>query len=343
MKKLAIVILNWNGIDMLHAYLPSVLRCSQADDTEVIVADNASTDASLSMLAKEFPQVKTIVFDQNYGFAEGYNRALRQIDAEYFLLLNSDVEIRQEGWTRPLINYMDAHPNTAACQPKLLSLKEPEKFEYAGACGGFLDRYGYPFCRGRLFSTVEKDEGQYDTVVPLLWATGAALMVRATDYKEAGGLDRRFFAHQEEIDLCWRLRTRGKDIVCVPESTAYHLGGGSLQMGAPEKTFLNFRNNLFLLYKNLPDDELEKVMRMRWWLDHLAALRCLLSGDFANFKAIRNARHAYEQQKNEFFYERQQNRRLSTNDNPPERMGLSLVWQYYFKHRKTFSALVAKN
>jgi len=214
--KLAIVILNWNGSKMLRQYLPSVLNYSR-DEATVYVADNASTDDSIGLLKEHFPECRLILLEKNWGFAEGYNKALAQIDAEYFLLLNSDIEVTHH-WLTPMIEFMDAHPDVAACQPKLLSVFDHDRFEYAGACGGFLDRYGYPFCRGRIFETVEDDNGQYDTPSDLLWATGAALFVRARIYKEVGGLDGRFFAHCEEIDLCWRLRLRGWRVVCLPES-----------------------------------------------------------------------------------------------------------------------------
>ena len=220
-KQIAVVILNWNGREMMRQFLPSVVRFSE-ELADVIVADNASTDGSLEMLAAEFPTVKTIVLDQNYGFAEGYNRALAQVGHPYLLLLNSDVEV-SEGWLRPLLSYMEENKDVAACQPKLLSQREKEMFEYAGASGGFLDRYGYPFCRGRIFHVVEKDCGQYDDIKDVLWATGAALMVRREDWVSSGGLDGRFFAHMEEIDLCWRLRNRGRRIVCVPQSVVYHV------------------------------------------------------------------------------------------------------------------------
>ncbi len=341
MLKLAVVILNWNGREMMRQYLPSVLKCSEGEGCSVIVADNASTDGSLEMLRKEFPEVETIVMEENYGFADGYNRSLRQVEAEYYLLLNSDVEIRQEGWLRPMLEYMDAHPECGACQPKLMALRQPDEFEYAGAAGGFLDKYGYPFCRGRMFATLEKDLGQYDECVPLLWATGAALMVRAADYWEAGGLDGRFFAHMEEVDLCWRLRTMGRSIVCVTESRAYHLGGATLNQGSPRKTFLNFRNNLLMLYKNLPEDELKPVMRMRWWLDMLAAVQFLLKGEWGSFKAVLRARREYERMLPDFAAARERNiSRWVDGGRVPERMNLSLLWQYYAKGKKTFAALV---
>ena len=218
MDKIAVVILNWNGCDMLRSFLPSVVRFSEVDGAVVYVADNGSTDASVEMLREEFPCVRIIVLDQNHGFADGYNLALQQVEAEYVVLLNSDVEVT-EHWLEPMISYLDAHPEVAACQPKIRSQRQKEYFEYAGAAGGFIDKYGYPFCRGRVMEVVEKDEGQYDTILPVFWATGAALFIRLADYREAGGLDGRFFAHMEEIDLCWRLRFRGREIVWIPQST----------------------------------------------------------------------------------------------------------------------------
>ena len=209
MDKIAVVILNWNGCDMLRSFLPSVVRFSEADGAVVYVADNGSTDASVAMLRREFPSVHLILLEENHGFADGYNLALKQVEAEYVVLLNSDVEVT-EHWLVPLAEYMDAYPETAACQPKIRSWRNKGQFEYAGAAGGFIDRYGYPFCRGRIMGVVEEDKGQYDTVIPIFWATGAALFIRLADYREAGGLDGRFFAHMEEIDLCWRLRARGR-------------------------------------------------------------------------------------------------------------------------------------
>ena len=373
MKKLAIVILNWNGVEMMRQYLPTVIANSVGD---VIVADNASTDGSVEMLLKEFPDVPLVVLEQNFGFAEGYNRALAQLpDYEYYLLLNSDVEIRQKDWDAPMIQYMDEHPECAACQPKLLALRTQTtdngqqttdnrqqttdnrqqttdngqqttvaqrvgRFEYAGAAGGFLDKYGYPFCRGRVMDTVEQDKGQYDDIVPLLWGTGAALMVRASDWRESGGLDSRFFAHMEEIDLCWRLRTMGKSIVCISESQAYHLGGATLNQGNPRKTFLNFRNNLLMLYKNLPDSELGSVMRVRRFLDYLAAFQFLLKGDAMNCSAVFKARRAFHKMRPDFDKDRRHIQQLRKNERVPERVEFSLLWQYYVKRKKTFVELM---
>lgn len=336
-KKIAIVILNWNGKEMMRQFLPSVIAHS-VTLARIIVADNGSTDGSCEMLSQEFPQVEQILLPQNYGFAEGYNRALQGLDAEYYLLLNSDVEVKDE-WLSPLLNYMEEHPEVAACQPKLLSQREPEMFEYAGAAGGFLDKYGYPYCRGRLFDTVEQDLGQYDDTLPLLWATGAALMVRRSDWESAGGLDGRFFAHMEEIDFCWRLRSRGRKIVCVSESKAYHVGGASLAQGNPRKTFLNFRNNLLMLYKNLPQQELSSVMRMRCFLDYVAMVKFLLTFDLANAKAILKARKEFRQIKNDFLPQREENLRLMSTPQPEGKSNICLLWNYYAKGKKKFSDL----
>jgi hypothetical protein len=338
MDKLAIVILNWNGVKMLRQYLPGVLRYSR-DEAVVYVADNASTDDSVALLKEQFPECRLILFDKNWGFAEGYNRALTQIEAEYYLLLNSDVEVTPH-WLTPLIAYMDAHPETAACQPKLLSVGNRDSFEYAGACGGFLDRYGYPFCRGRVFETVERDDGQYDHAASILWATGAALLVRACDYNKVGGLDGRFFAHNEEIDLCWRLRIMGHKIVCLPDSRVYHVGGGTLPKSNPMKTYLNFRNNLTMLYKCLPDEELHHVMRMRWWLDYLAAWEMLLlKHNVGDFKAVFRARRDFSKWKADFRKDRENIQKGRVEKIIPEQRRFSLLWQYYVKGRKLFSSL----
>ena len=338
MRKLAIVILNWNGANMLRKYLPTVLNNSVGD---VIVADNASEDDSMKLMLTEFPNVHSIVLEQNFGFAEGYNRSLAQLpDYEYYLLLNSDVEIKDKNWDAPRITYMDEHPECAACQPKLLSLREPDMFEYAGGAGGYLDKYGYPFCRGRVLNTIEKDDGQYDNIMPLMWATGAALMIRATDWRESGGLDGRFFAHMEEIDLCWRLRTMGKEIVCISDSKAYHLGGATLNQGNPRKTFLNFRNNLLMLYKNLPNVELAWVMAVRTLLDYMAALQFILKGDTKNCSAVFKARRAFFNMRHEFDRDRRHVQQLRKNDRVPERANFLLLWKYYAEGKRTFSQLI---
>lgn len=335
--KVAVVILNWNGEAMLRRFLPTVVRYS-CDEAEIWVADNASDDASVLLLREHFPSVRLIQLDKNYGFAEGYNRALAQIEAEYYVLLNSDVEVTHH-WLTPLVEYMDAYPDVAACQPKLLSEANRDYFEYAGASGGFIDRYGYPFCRGRIFNTVEEDNGQYDYIIDILWATGACMLIRSADYREAHGLDGRFFAHNEEIDLCWRLRQRGRRIVCIPESEVYHVGGGTLPKSNPMKTFLNFRNNLTMLYKNLPDGELKGVMRVRRVLDYVAALKMLVADrSWADFKAVVKARRAFYRWRHNFDDDRREIGRTRTAG-PSERVGYSILWQYYVKGRKTFSRL----
>ena len=338
MKSIAIVILNWNGAGMLRKFLPSVLEYSQ--EAEVIVADNASKDDSLKVMESEFPEVRTIVLDKNYGFADGYNQALRQVEAEYYLLLNSDVEVT-EGWLRPMLSYMDAHPEVAACQPKLRCEWNRLMLEYAGACGGYIDRLGYPFCRGRVFNTIEEDLEQYDTVAPILWATGAALMIRSKHYWEAGGLDARFFAHQEEIDLCWRLRSRGHQIVCIPESVVYHVGGASLPKSNSRKTFLNFRNNMILLYKNLPDDQLAYVMRWRFWLDALACLYFFLTLQLGSCLAVWRGRWAFRKMKADFRSDRERNIQATVVPAGEILFPKSILWNYHVKGKKTYDLLNA--
>lgn len=338
--RLAIVILNYNGAGMLQRFLPSVLNCSGG--AEVIVADNASTDNSLEVMHEEFPHVRRIEMTENYGFADGYNRALQQVEAEYFLLLNSDVEVTP-GWAQTLLEYMDAHPEVAACQPKVLQYPRPEDgpaaFEYAGAAGGYIDRYGYPYCRGRVMGSVEKDHGQYDTEATVFWATGAALLIRARDWREVGGLDGSFFAHQEEIDLCWRLRARGRLVSCCPQAVVYHVGGGTLPQGSPRKTYLNFRNNLFLLYKNLPEEELRHVLRVRRVLDAIAALKELFTLNLKNYKAIRQARHDFHTHCHDYDEVRAHNLNQTTLYNIRERTRVSLLLQYYLLGRKTYERL----
>lgn len=336
MNKLAIVILNWNGADMMRRFLPGVVEHSP--EAEIIVVDNGSTDDSCAWLASAMPAVRLVLLDKNYGFAEGYNLGLKQVEAEYYLLLNSDVEVH-EGWLQPMLTYMEKHLEVAACQPKLLCQWAPDTLEYAGACGGFIDYLGYPYCRGRIFGNVEKDHGQYDSVASIFWATGAALLIRSVDYWNVGGLDGRFFAHQEEIDLCWRLRARGRGIVCVPESVAYHLGGGTLPQGNPRKTFLNFRNNLLLLYKNLPEQSLRKVMFLRFFLDALASLQFLATGQWGSFCAVWRARREFRRIKSDFLADRERNLSATVLNPIPEMLQHSILWQYYVKGHKTFSQL----
>ena len=287
--KCSVIILNWNGAEMLRTYLPSVV--ANTANADVIVADNGSTDNSLDVLAHEFPTVKTILLDRNYGFAEGYNRAIDQVDSEYVVLLNSDVET-PEGWLRPLLEYMDAHPEVAAVQPKIRSWRKKDYFEHAGAAGGYLNALGYPYCRGRHVWGVEQDKGQYDTVVNIDWTTGACMCVRTQVYKDLGGLDASFFAHMEEIDLCWRMRNKGWKLACVPQSMVYHLGGGSLSYDNPRKAYLNHRNNLLMIYKNKQHPY--GVLFVRFFLDYAAACVYLLQGHPKSCKAVLEARRDYK-------------------------------------------------
>jgi GT2 family glycosyltransferase len=337
--KLSIVILNWNGSDMMKKYLPTVIKHSEKD-AKVIVADNASSDDSIEMLKRDFPEVDIIALDKNYGFAEGYNQALKKIDSEYYLLLNSDVEVT-ENWLQPLLKYMDEHQDVAACQPKLLSIYDKDSFEYAGASGGYIDKLGYPFCRGRIFDNVEKDNGQYDAVAEISWATGACLMIRSKDYWGVGALDGRFFAHNEEIDLCWRLRLYGHKIVCIPESKVFHVGGGTLPKSNPMKTYLNFRNNLTMLYKNLPQKDLKSVMRWRWILDYTAAFETLIiSRNVGDFKAIYKARKAFKKWRKDFKCDRELIQKNRVDKSKSDRINISLLWQYYIHNRKTFNDII---
>lgn len=321
--KCSVVILNWNGEDTLRQFLPSVLQHTQLPNVEIVVADNGSTDNSVDYLRTQ--PVRLITLDQNYGFAEGYNRAIDQVDAEYTVLLNSDVEVTPH-WLDPMLDYMDAHPETMAAQPKVLSWHSKQRFdkgevpaihfEHAGAAGGMMDILGYPYCRGRLMSYLEEDHGQYDNVAPIFWATGACLLIRTRIYKELGGLDANFFAHQEEIDLCWRIHNatqyysilpNATPIQSIPYSTVYHVGGATLGYESPRKTFLNFRNNLLMLRKNLPLSRLWWVMLVRFFMDYLAALQMLLTKQFPNAKAVFEARCAYHKMKKQYPRQRRNN------------------------------------
>lgn len=295
MKKVAVVILNWNGRAMLERFLPSVTKHCNAD-TEVIVADNGSTDDSISFLREKYPSLPLILHDRNYGFADGYNKAMEQVDAEYYVLLNDDVEVT-EGWIEHVVAMMDEDPTIAIAQPKLLMYDKRDTFEYAGGSGGFIDCYGYPFCRGRIFDTFETDKGQYDDCREIFWASGAAMFVRSSVWKELGGLDGDFFAHMEEIDFCWRSKNRGYKVMCCPQSVVYHVGGGTLPKSSPFKTQLNFRNNLAMLYKNLPSKRLCRVLAARWVLDWVAAFTFLLQGKAGEFRAVFKAHKEYRQMK----------------------------------------------
>ena len=339
--KVAIVILNWNGEKYLSQFLPILLENTRIVDVEIVVADNASTDGSLSLLKDKFPAVRTVLLDKNYGFAGGYNKALAQIEAEYFVLLNSDVEVT-ENWLSPMLQYLEQNKDVAACQPKIRAYHNRQYFEHAGASGGFIDYLGYPFCRGRVFGDVEEDKGQYDDVVDVFWATGACMMIRSEVYTKVGGLDDDFFAHMEEIDLCWRLNARGYRIVCIPQSTVFHVGGGTLHVEHPRKTYLNFRNNLLMLYKNLPQNALKEVLFWRSILDYLAAFQLFVSGKPKNAISVFKARSDFKKMMPDFDEKRKENILYATRTHCNEMLKKSLIVDYYLKRNKTYQKLIAQ-
>ncbi len=335
MTKVAVVILNWNGEKLLPQFLPSVIEHSNIEGVEVIVADNASEDASIKIMQEQFPQIRIIELEKNYGFARGYNEALKQVEAEYYLLLNSDVEI-SEGWLSPLIDLMDRDKSVAACGPKILDYKKKTHFEYAGAVGGFIDKYGFPFCRGRIFTSVEEDLGQYDDIREVFWVSGCAMMVRADKYWELDGFDNDFFAHMEEIDFCWRLKLRGNKVVNVPESVIYHVGGASLEVGSPHKTYLNFRNSLLTIYKNTIDEkELRKILRRRRRLDSIASYKFLLFDSIAHYDAVNQAHIDFQNMLPKFKLKRKKNIENAVL-NCPHILKTSLVTSYYLRCKKSF-------
>ncbi len=332
-KLIAVIILNWNGERLLKEYLPSVVEYSDNKISDIIVVDNGSTDGSIAMLEKNFPTVGVMRFDRNYGFAAGYNKALAEVDNKYVVLLNSDVAVTP-GWDVELLAYMEQHPQTAACQPKILSYNRPEYFEYAGACGGFLDKNGYPYCRGRIFGTCEEDSGQYDVSVDLAWASGAALMVRREVYLSCGGLDPDFFAHMEEIDLCWRMRLEGYSVSVVPSSAVYHLGGGSLPAENPYKTYLNFRNNLLMLHKNLPEPDRRKILFRRRLLDTIAWMKYMATFSWKNAAAIFRAHRDFAVMRKQ--YVRNAAKNLLETDIDSRR---NIIVDYYLRGKKIYSRL----
>lgn len=334
--KVAIVILNWNGKKFLEQFLPSVLATDYSN-AEIYVADNASTDDSVAFVKSYFPVVKLLSNSGNLGFAAGYNEALSRIEADYFVLLNQDVSVTP-GWIDPIIELMEKDTTVGACQPKIRAWHQPEYFEYAGAAGGWIDRYGFTFCRGRIFDTLEKDEQQYNDAQSVFWASGAALFIRAHLYRESGGLDPDFFAHMEEIDLCWRLQRMGHRIMVCPQSVVYHVGGGSLPQGNPKKVYLNFRNNLIMLYKNLHPDERNMLLFSRLLLDGIAAIKSLFSGHYAEIKSIWSAHRSF------FRWKAANKNKKDTLPRPaflhlPGVYQDSIVWQYFIEKKKTFSSL----
>ena len=336
MPTTAVVILNYNGLELMKQYLPSVII--NTPDAEVIIADNGSTDGSVAWLKTTYPTLQLITFDKNYGFAQGYNEALKQIATDIYVLLNSDIEVTPN-WLKPLTNYLAQNQQCAAVQPKILSITDRKRFEYAGAAGGFIDAYGYPFCRGRIMDNVEYDNGQYNTEEEIFWASGACLAIKSQAYHSVGGLDGRFFAHQEEIDICWRLKARGWNIRCIPQSQVYHLGGGSLDYESPLKTKLNFRNNALLLYKNMPTARYRYVAPIRTILDAVAAFQMLLKGQKANAKAVFEARKEFKSMQKEFTTDRNNNLSLTTHPSPMGILPRLLLIENYLKRRKMYSQL----
>ena len=331
--KVAVVILNWNGKELLERFLPSVITFSQ-NSADIIIADNNSSDTSIEFLKEKYPFIRIIQNHKNLGFAKGYNEALKHIEADYYILLNSDIEVT-ENWIEGIINLMKADENIAACQPKILSLKNKNEFEYAGAAGGFIDKLGYPFCRGRIFSTVEEDKKQYNDVKEIFWATGACLFIKADLFHKTGGFDEDFFAHMEEIDLCWRLKNAGYKIFYYPNSTVYHVGGATLNKMSSQKTFLNFRNNLSLVYKNATHHQLKSILFKRAILDFIAAVSFIFSGGFSHFYAVVKAYFTfYKSLKN--IKEKRKNI-IQTNVNGV--YNKSIVKQFYISRKKSFLQL----
>jgi len=332
-KDVAVIILNWNGESLLRQYIPGVIDNTPSQLADIIVADNGSTDNSLQLLRQSFPEVKILPFETNLGYAEGYNRAVKLTGYRYTVLLNSDVLIDSD-WLTPLYNFISRNSDVAALQPKILSIRQPGKFEYAGAAGGYLDRNGYPYCRGRIFNTIEDDNGQYDDTADVDWASGACLMVDTRDYLNAGGLDSSFFAHMEEIDLCWRLKIGGKRVCAIGDSHVRHLGGASLSAGNPFKTYLNFRNNLIMLHKNLPSNLRNRIILRRRLLDTLAWGKMILSGDFKNARALWKAHRDYAAARAKI---------LATPGADSQPLMLSarpdIISQYYIGRRCTYSRL----
>lgn len=333
--KLAVVILNWNGAKILPTYLPSVIKYSKQEGVEVILADNASEDDSLQLMHDSYPEIRCIELDQNYGFAEGYNQALKEVEAEYYMLLNSDVEVT-ENWLTPLIQFMDKNKDVAACGPKILDYKDKSLFEYAGAAGGYIDKYAYPFCRGRIMNNVEPDNNQYNDNKDVLWVSGCALMIRSELYREHGGLDKGFFAHMEEIDMCWRLSNRGYRITNIPESVVYHLGGATLKVGSPHKVYLNFRNSLLALYKNTDEKTFRKLIKRRRLLDFSAAFKFFLTDGPKHYEAVIRAHEDFAKLMPKYTTVRDENIARGQHFSEHLKYSGSIVFAFYIKQLKSF-------
>lgn len=338
-RRTAVAILNWNGREMLRRFLPEVIDATSAAAARIVVADNGSTDGSADMLRNEFPSVEVIEFAENYGYAGGYNRVVERLEEEYIVLLNSDVAPAKD-WLSPLIAAMDAEPFLAACQPKILSAERPDKFEYAGAAGGFIDRHGYPYCRGRIFTEIETDTGQYADCSEVDWASGAALMVRRSHFLAAGGFDEEFFAHMEEIDLCLRFKRMGLKVAVVPQSAVYHLGGGALPMESPRKTYLNFRNNLLMLRKNVHESERKSLLTVRRLLDTLAWAKFVVTGKWKHASAILRAHRDYRSMAAKYKRPGSSAEAFDMNyEGISLRRRPDLLKEYYLRRRRKFSEI----
>ncbi len=342
MKKAIVVILNWNGIAFLKMFLGKMVDLSLNSETEVCVADNGSTDGSADWVADNFTEVRLIRFARNWGFAEGYNMAIGQLEAEYFVLVNTDIEVT-EGWLQPLVSYMDENPDSGSCQPKILSWSRRDYFEHAGAAGGFIDKYGYPFCRGRILNIAEKDDGQFDEEAEVFWSSGACMIIRSEAWKRCGGFDGSFFAHMEEIDLCWRLHRAGYRVGYIPESRVYHIGGGSLNYDSPFKIYLNFRNSLFMLYKNLEDNRLYYILFIRMILDGMAAVMFLLTGRLSYFKSVFRAHIQYYKCLGELRMKRLEVKEIGDCGSEGLILNKSVVLEFYIKGNKTYNRLKRDN
>lgn len=331
--KIAIVILNWNGKQLLENFLPSIVKHSTLTNIEIVVADNASTDDSVDFIQKNYPEIKVVQNEENGGYAKGYNNALQHIKADVYALVNSDIEVT-EGWLKPIISIFEKEPETAIIQPKILDFKNRSKFEYAGAAGGFIDKYGYPYCRGRIFSTLETDTKQYDDIAEIFWASGACFFIRSSIFHELNGFDESYFAHQEEIDLCWRAKNQQKTIKYVGNSTVYHVGGATLKEVNPKKTFLNFRNSLFSLAKNLPEKSLIPIIFSRLILDGLAGIKFLMELRPMHTFAIVKAHFSFY-----YYLPKTLKKRKKIKHQNNYYILKSIVWDYFVLGKKTFKEL----
>ncbi|NLE34707.1 MAG: glycosyltransferase family 2 protein [Bacteroidales bacterium] len=338
MTKTAVVILNWNGRAFLEQFLPEVVINTLSPDTEVIIADNGSEDDSVDWVTRNHPEVRVVRLDSNYGYAGGYNRALSQVEAEYYILLNSDVQV-EPGWAEKLITFMEMHPDIGACQPKIRSYSNPLSFEYAGAAGGYIDRLGYPFCRGRIFDTLEEDHGQYDDTREIFWASGSCMAVRCTAFNQCDGFDESFFVHMEEIDLCWRLQNAGYSVCYFPHSVVKHVGGGTLGYGSPSKIYYNFRNSLIMLAKNLPDKHLHRTLMARQLLDGIAWLVLLFRQGRKAAGAVVRAHRDFRRQRTAIRTFRTLNPNAGIFLTPHTMMNKYILFEYYIRGRKNFSGL----